>query len=119
MDLELAGNYRGELLRARLARTVSADDLAFLYPGYPKDAPTTLAAIYRQLPLRQRREACSSLLAAVLSASSSSVATVHPAPKVPASNPLRANSAILETRSMESPFTKLRGVLEPKGAAPR
>ena len=44
---------RGELLRARLARTVSADDLAFLYPGYPKDAPTTLAAIYRPLPLRQ------------------------------------------------------------------
>ena len=53
MDLELAGNYRGELLRARLARTVSAADLAFLYPGYPKDAPTTLAAIYRQLPLRR------------------------------------------------------------------
>jgi penicillin amidase len=53
MDLELAGNYRGELLRARLARTVSPDDLAFLYPGYPKDATTTLAAIYRQLPLRQ------------------------------------------------------------------
>ena len=56
MDLELAGNYRGELLRARLARVVSADDFAFLYPGYPKDAPTTLAAlapIYRQLPLRR------------------------------------------------------------------
>ena len=53
MDLELSGNYRGELLRARLARTVSADDLAFLYPGYPKDAPTTLAEIYEQLPLRR------------------------------------------------------------------
>ena len=53
MDLELAGNYRGELLRARLARTVSSDDLAFLYPSYPKNAPTTLAAIYRQLPLRR------------------------------------------------------------------
>src|SRR5437763_9684384 len=54
IDLELAGNYRGELLRARLARTVSPDDLAVLYPEYPKDAPTTLAAlteIYRQLPL--------------------------------------------------------------------
>ena len=54
MDLELAGNYRGELLRARLARTMSLDDLAVLYPEYPKDAPTTLAelaAIYRQLPL--------------------------------------------------------------------
>jgi penicillin G amidase len=54
MDLLLAGNYRSELLRARLARTVSAEDLAFLYPEYPDDAPTTLAslaAIYRQLPL--------------------------------------------------------------------
>jgi penicillin amidase len=54
MDLELAGNYRGELLRARLARTVSADDLAVLYPEYPKEGPTTLAelaTIYRQLPL--------------------------------------------------------------------
>jgi penicillin amidase len=56
MDLELTGNYRGELLRARLARTISADDLAFLYPSYPKDAPTTLAAlepIYQQLPLQR------------------------------------------------------------------
>ena len=54
MDLLLAGNYRGELLRARLARTLSDEDLAFLYPEYPDDAPTTLAAlatIYRQLPL--------------------------------------------------------------------
>jgi len=54
MDLLLAGNYRGELARARLARTLSADELAFLYPEYPADAPTTLAAlatIYRQLPL--------------------------------------------------------------------
>ncbi|HVC55616.1 MAG TPA: penicillin acylase family protein [Stellaceae bacterium] len=54
MDLLLAGNYRGELLRATLARTLSPADLAFLYPGYPKGAPTTLAALarlYRQLPL--------------------------------------------------------------------
>ena len=54
MDVQLAGNYRGELLRARLAATVSSPDLAFLYPEYPKDAPTTLAelsAIYRKLPL--------------------------------------------------------------------
>jgi penicillin G amidase len=53
MDFQLGGNYRGELLRARLAQTVSADDMAFLYPDYPKDAPRTLAALlplYRQLP---------------------------------------------------------------------
>ena len=56
MDLQLGFNYRNELERARLARTVSADDLAFLYPEYPKTVPTTLAelsAIYRQLPLHQ------------------------------------------------------------------
>lgn len=54
MDLELAGNYRSELLRARLARTLSPAELAFLYPQYPKDAPTTLAGLtqlYRRLPL--------------------------------------------------------------------
>lgn len=54
MDLELAGNYRNELLRSRLARSMKPEELAFLYPNYPKDGPTTLAAlgaIYRQLPL--------------------------------------------------------------------
>ncbi len=54
MDFQLGGNYRGELLRARLARTVSTADMEFLYPEYPKDAPRTLAALaplYRQLPL--------------------------------------------------------------------
>jgi penicillin G amidase len=54
MALQLGGNYRGEVLRARMARTISAADLAFLYPEYPKDAPTTLAEmipIYRRLAL--------------------------------------------------------------------
>src|SRR3954462_15158240 len=51
MALQLAGIYRGELLRGRLAATLSNDDLALLYPEYPKTAPTTLAelsTIYRQ-----------------------------------------------------------------------
>jgi penicillin G amidase len=54
MDLELAGDYRGELERARLLSTLSPAELDFLYPQYPKDAPTTLAALaplYRRLPL--------------------------------------------------------------------
>jgi penicillin amidase len=54
MDLQLGGNYRGELERARLARTVPAEDMAVLYPNYPKDGPTILAGlapIYRRLPL--------------------------------------------------------------------
>jgi penicillin G amidase len=52
MDLQLEGNFRDELLRARLAKTISAADLAFLYPEYPEDAPTTLAMLrplYRRL----------------------------------------------------------------------
>jgi penicillin G amidase len=52
--LQLDGNYRGELLRARMARTIPPADMAFLYPEYPRDAPTTLAAmlpIYRRLAL--------------------------------------------------------------------
>jgi penicillin G amidase len=54
MAVQLGGNYRGELVRARMARTISAADLAFLYPEYPKEAPTTLAEmtpIYRGLGL--------------------------------------------------------------------
>jgi penicillin amidase len=54
MALQIEGNYRGELLRAAMVRTISPADLAVLYPEYPKDAPTTLAAmlpIYRRLGL--------------------------------------------------------------------
>ncbi|HEU0155223.1 MAG TPA: penicillin acylase family protein [Stellaceae bacterium] len=52
MALRLDGNYRGELLRAWLARSISAADLGVLYPEYPKDAPTTLAAM---LPVYRKR----------------------------------------------------------------
>ncbi|MBV9824902.1 MAG: penicillin acylase family protein [Alphaproteobacteria bacterium] len=54
MALDLAGNYRGELLRAKLLREIPADALNFIYPQYPKGAVTTLAelrVLYRQLPL--------------------------------------------------------------------
>src|SRR5262249_8974852 len=54
LDIQPCGNYRGELRRARLVRTAAPEDLAILYPDYPKQAPTTLAALaplYRSLPL--------------------------------------------------------------------
>jgi penicillin amidase len=54
MDLDLAGNYRGELLRAAVIRQAPTVDLNFLFPQYPAAAPTTLAGlrdIYRQLPI--------------------------------------------------------------------
>jgi penicillin amidase len=53
-DLQLAGNYRGELLRAKLAQTLSADQIHELFPDYPKDAPVALARLAeltRGLPL--------------------------------------------------------------------
>jgi penicillin G amidase len=54
MAFQLDGNYRGELLRAQMARTIPPADMAFLYPEYPKDAPITLAMMlpfYRRLAL--------------------------------------------------------------------
>jgi len=54
MALQVSGNYRGELLRAPMARTIPAADLEILFPGYPKGAPTTLAdtaPLYRRLAL--------------------------------------------------------------------
>ena len=52
--LELGGDWRGELLRAQMARSISAADLKILFPPYPKGALTTLSGlrrIYRTLPL--------------------------------------------------------------------
>ena len=54
MAWQLAGNYRGELVRARLLEHVKPEDLPILYPGYPKEGPVILgdmAPIYRSLPL--------------------------------------------------------------------
>ncbi len=45
MDLQLTGNYRFELLRARLARRLSPAELAILYPAYRGDAPVVLGAL--------------------------------------------------------------------------
>src|SRR5229473_5887417 len=62
IDLELAGNFRSELLHARLAQHLSPEELAILYPPYPHDAPVALGgasasleglpldAIYASLP---------------------------------------------------------------------
>ncbi len=60
MDMELGGNYRNELVRARLARTIAAEDFGILYPEYPAGAPTILAElapIYRSLPLDRMHDA--------------------------------------------------------------
>ena len=54
MAWRLAGNYRGKLVRARVAQHASAEEMSILYPAYPKDGPIILGAlseIYRPLPL--------------------------------------------------------------------
>jgi penicillin G amidase len=61
-DLQLAGNFRDELLRARIEQHIKPDELGVLFPPYPKDAPSItgdrsawlkgldLDAIYAALP---------------------------------------------------------------------
>ncbi len=43
MAVRLSTNWRSELLRARLAKRLSAEQIAALWPPYPDDAPVTLA----------------------------------------------------------------------------
>ncbi len=50
MALDLSGNWRAELLRARLAKRLSKAQIADLWPGYPDFAPITLAELARELP---------------------------------------------------------------------
>ena len=59
MALQLSGNWTEELLRARLARRLKPEEVDFLWPPYPADAPVTLGdpgALYRGLPLRELGE---------------------------------------------------------------
>lgn len=39
VSLELAGSFRNELLRARLTQRLTPEEMAVLYPPYPKNAP--------------------------------------------------------------------------------
>jgi penicillin G amidase len=54
LALQLAGNYRRELLRARMAQKLNAAEISELFPEYPKEAPVSLAKLAeltRGLPL--------------------------------------------------------------------
>ncbi|MGH6944759.1 MAG: penicillin acylase family protein [Geminicoccaceae bacterium] len=51
MALDLSVNWRDELLRARLSKRLSNEQIADLWPAYPKGAPITLASTVRDLPL--------------------------------------------------------------------
>ncbi|MFD1624233.1 penicillin acylase family protein [Azospirillum griseum] len=51
MALQLSGNYRDELLRARLLKRLSSQQVEDLFPADPPNAPVTLAAELRDLDL--------------------------------------------------------------------
>src|SRR5215471_8590083 len=95
MALQLGGNYRGELLRARMARTIPQADLIFLYPEYPKDAPTTLSdmlPIYRRLALDTLYEALPPIVGPIYASNNWVVDGRHSA----SGKPLLANDPHLE-----------------------
>ena len=95
MAVRLGGNYRGELLRARMARTISPADLAFLYPEYPRDAPTTLSGmlpIYRRLGLDTLYEALPPVVGPIYASNNWVVDGRHSA----SGKPLLANDPHLE-----------------------
>lgn len=52
MALDLSGNWRDELLRARLLQRLPPERVAELWPGPPPGSPVTLAAL-RDLPLER------------------------------------------------------------------
>jgi penicillin amidase len=43
LALQLSGNYRQEMSRARLAQILSLTEISDLFAEYPKDAPVTLS----------------------------------------------------------------------------
>jgi penicillin G amidase len=95
MAVRLGGNYRGELMRARMARTVPAADLAILFPEYPKDVPTTLAdmlPIYRRLAFDALYDALPPIVGPIFASNSWVVDGGHSA----SGKPLLANDPHLE-----------------------
>ncbi len=57
MALQLAGNYREELARARLVQTLSVQQVRDLYPNDPPGSPVTLAAELTDLRFDKAEEA--------------------------------------------------------------
>lgn len=95
MAVQLGGNYRGELLRARMARTIAPADLDFLFPRYPKDAPTTLSdmrPIYCRLALDSLYEALPPVVGPIYASNNWVVDGAHSA----SGKPLLANDPHLE-----------------------
>lgn len=122
MDLQLAGNFRRELLRARLLKQVKPEDLDVLYPGYPTDGPVITGdarAWLEGLPLTALAAALPEMVGPHFASNNWVVDGAHTA----SGKPLLANDPHLELTApsiwylaqIETPTTKLAGVTSPGG----
>jgi penicillin G amidase len=122
MDLQLAANFRNELLHARLAQHLSPEELAILYPPYPHDAPVALggaAASLEGLPL----DAIYASLPALVGPTFASNNWVVDGQHTVSGKPLLANDphlgfsapSVWYLAHIETPDAKLDGVTAPGG----
>jgi penicillin G amidase len=120
MDLELTGNFRGELLRARLLGRISPDDLAVLYPPYSKTAPVVLDGPRAMLD-GQRLDALAALLPPGIGPQAASNNWVLDGAHSQSGKPLLANDPHLDFSApgvwylarIETPGMTLAGVTAP------
>jgi penicillin G amidase len=122
MDLQLAANFRSELLHARLAQHLSPEEMAILYPPYPHDAPVALgggSAALEGLPL----DAIYASLPALVGPTFASNNWVLDGQHTVSGKPLLANDPHLGFSApstwylarIETPDTRLDGVTAPGG----
>lgn len=90
MALQLSGNWREEITRARLAERLTPEQIDFLYPETPADAPTTIATTrqaLRDLPL----DGLATLLPEELEPKSASNAWIVDGARTAGGQPILAN----------------------------
>lgn len=98
MALRLSFNWRTELVRAQLARRLSAEQIDFLWPDYPEDAPVTMSKLARAtagLPL----DALADVLPPVLRPTSASNAWAVSGELTESGKPTLANDPHLRLES--------------------
>ncbi|HEX9491054.1 MAG TPA: penicillin acylase family protein [Stellaceae bacterium] len=119
MDLQLAANFRSELLHARLAQHLSPEELAILYPPYPHDAPVALSGASEGLPL----DAIYASLPALVGPTFASNNWVVDGQHTVSGKPLLANDphlgfsapSVWYLARLETPGARLDGVTAPGG----
>lgn len=120
MAMQLSGNWRMELLRAKLLKHLDPADVAFLWPGNPGDAPTTITAA-AELPSAPVLRALLDGLPPELHPQSASNAWALPGAMTGSGKPILANDPHLSLRApgqwflvrLELPDLTLAGATAP------